>query len=108
MELKDFKTQADELIEQFQEVIDELPLKGDTSEECQRMTLQNALNNLDSCVSGTKEADMKEDPEATHYCTECGWEGTENELGTTTDMSQTEIQYGKCCPECRSEEIEEH
>ena len=104
MELQEFKEKAELLVDEFQQLIEELPQKGDTTNECQRLTLQLRLNQLESAVTGTEEADMKEN---THTCLECSWEGMENELKTNTDLSQTEVGYNECCPECRSEDIEE-
>ena len=104
MELKEFKEKADLIIDEFQQLIEELPQKGDKSADCQRVCLQIHLGELESAVNGTTASDMGVD---THTCLECGWEGTEDDLQVTTDLSQKEVQYGKCCPECRSEEVEE-
>ena len=105
MELKDFKEKAELLIDEFQQLVEELPQKGDTSNECQRLTLQLRLNQLESAVNGTEDSDMNPD---THFCTDCCWEGTEDELKTNTDLSgDSEVGYNKSCPECRSEDIEE-
>ena len=104
MELQEFKTQTEVLIDKFQDLINELPQKGNKSTECQRVCLQQHLNELESAVTGTEVSDMKAD---NRYCESCGWEGTEEELKTSTDLSETEVGYNKCCPECRCEEIEE-
>jgi len=104
MELTEFTEKTESIINRFQQLIDELPQKGDTSEDSQKVCLQQRLNELQYAVNGTRESDLKAD---THTCMECGWEGTEDDLRTTTDLSQKDIQYGKCCPECRSEDIEE-
>jgi len=104
MNLEEFQTKGQNILDMFQELIDELPQKGDKSTDCQKVNLQQHLNELEAVVNGTEESDMKTD---THYCESCGWEGMEDDLKTTTDLSQREVQYGKCCPECRSEKIEE-
>jgi fructosamine-3-kinase len=53
----------------------------------------------------------EEDEEPTKFCPNCHWEGREEDLGTTTDLSDEnighEVGYGKCCPKCRYENIEE-
>lgn len=104
MKLQEFKEKAEDLLGQLETLIHKLPQKGNTSDECQRVTLQIAINEVQYAINGTTEADLKE---ATHECTSCGWEGTEDEMGTVTDLSQREIGYDKCCPECRCEEVEE-
>ena len=104
MELREFKENAEVLINDFQQLIEQLPQKGNKSTECQRVCLQQHLSELEAAVTGTEASDMNAD---THTCLDCGWDGTEDELKTSTDLSETEVGYNKCCPECRSEEIEE-
>jgi len=104
MTVKEFKEKAEISIDEFQQLLDELPQKGDKSEDCQKVCLQQHLSELDAAVNGMEASDMNED---THTCMECGWQGTEDDLKTTTNLSEREVQYSKCCPECRSEDIEE-
>jgi len=56
--IDEFKKQAENLIDKFQELIELLPQKGDTTETCQRLTLQQALNELSYAVNGTTQNDM--------------------------------------------------
>ncbi|MDG1950084.1 MAG: hypothetical protein P8J32_04710 [bacterium] len=63
MNLEDFKSQATDLISQFEDLLAQMPQKGNTSDECQRTGLTNALMNLDHYVSGTRDEDMLEDEE---------------------------------------------
>jgi len=106
MELQEFKEKAEQLTDEFQQLIDELPQKGDKIEDCQKVCLQQHLNELASAVTGTEDSDMKAD---THTCINCCWEGMEDDLKTNTDLSGEthDIGYNKCCPICRSEDIEE-
>jgi hypothetical protein len=48
------------LIDKFQAIIEQMPQKGSTAEECQRITLQNALNELGYAINGTTENDFKD------------------------------------------------
>jgi hypothetical protein len=61
MDINEFKTEAESLIEQFQALIDQLPQKGNTASECQKMQLQQSLNELEYSVNGTEEADLEDD-----------------------------------------------
>jgi frataxin-like iron-binding protein CyaY len=63
MELKEFKEKAEDLLSQMEDLIHELPQKGDTSTECQRTNLQQNLNELYYAVNGTEAEDLIEDPE---------------------------------------------
>lgn len=47
-------------LEIIEKIIDTLPQKGNTSEDCQKMTLINAVNNLDSAINGIEDEDLKE------------------------------------------------
>lgn len=56
-----FQEKADQLLNQFQELISIVPYKGDKSEDCQRINLQKALNSLDAAVNGTSYKDFIKD-----------------------------------------------
>lgn len=58
MKLNYFQSTAEYFIEELQNLINKLPIKGNTADECQRITLQIALNNLNAAVNGTTQADM--------------------------------------------------
>ena len=63
MTLKEFKAEAEHHIDKLEDLIHRLPQKGNTSSECQRMTLQQALNEFYYAVNGTEAKDLIEDPE---------------------------------------------
>lgn len=58
MELQQFKDKAEILIVRFNELIKELPDNGNTSEESQKITIKNAVNNLEHTINGTEESDL--------------------------------------------------
>jgi hypothetical protein len=58
MKLNEFKNKAENLMKQFQELINEMPQKGLKTTDCQRMKLQQSLNELSYSVNGTEEDDM--------------------------------------------------
>lgn len=58
-----FKRQAKTLIGGLQHLIKKMPQKGNIPLECQRMTLQVALNGLAHAVNGVKDEDFIEDNE---------------------------------------------
>lgn len=58
MKAKEFKTEAEILIDKFQELINKMPIKGNTTSECQRITLQQSLSELSYSVNGVEESDF--------------------------------------------------
>jgi predicted Zn-ribbon and HTH transcriptional regulator len=88
MDIATWKICTESHIEQLQTLIERLPQKGDKQEDCQRVCLQQRLNELESAINGTEAEDLTEN---THTCMECGWTG----------MKRTR------CPICTSEDIEE-
>ena len=63
MKLKKFNKKADSLISKFQELIDTMEQKGNTTEDCQKLNLQQALNELQYCVNGTTQQDLNTNQE---------------------------------------------
>lgn len=61
MTLSEFKEQAENLLGQLEELIQQLPQKGNTCNECQRTCLQQAVNEVYYAVNGTEEEDLIED-----------------------------------------------
>ena len=61
MDLTKFKEQAEDLLSQLEDIVHQMPQKGNTSEECQRVTLQIAINDVYYAVAGTTEKDFIED-----------------------------------------------
>lgn len=60
MNLPEFVFKAEALIDQFQELINTMPYKGDTCSESQTVCFQNALDVLSCIVNGTTEKDFIE------------------------------------------------
>lgn len=58
MNIKEFQSQAQDLVSQFESLLEQIPQKGDTSDECQKVGLTNALMNLDNYINGTRQEDM--------------------------------------------------
>ena len=55
------KSQANFLMEELEELIRELPSKGDVESECQRLCLLNRLSDLEKTFNGLEESDLIED-----------------------------------------------
>lgn len=74
------------------------------------ITLQLFVGAVDDNDIEIADQPDEEDEEPTLYCPKCSWEGNEEDLGTTTDLSDEnikhEIGYGKCCPKCRNKNIQ--
>ena len=63
MKLQKFQTKAEKIINQFQALIDTMEQKGNSTTDCQKLMLQQALNELDYCVNGTNQLDLNTDEE---------------------------------------------
>lgn len=61
MDATEFKEKAEDLLSQMEDLVHQMPQKGDTSSECQRMTLQIAVNEAYYAVAGTTDKDFIED-----------------------------------------------
>ncbi len=59
MKLKDFKKQAETLIESLEDLVHNLPQKGDRPSECRRLTLLQALYEFHYAVNGTEQQDLE-------------------------------------------------
>jgi hypothetical protein len=57
MTKEEFKTKAEELIEQLESLIEQMPTKVDTSES-QKVLLQNQLNQFSYAVNGLEDSDL--------------------------------------------------
>jgi len=54
--------QAEALLEQLETLIENnMPYKGDTTEECQKTTIMLALNEISFTLNGLEEEDLIED-----------------------------------------------
>lgn len=61
MNANEFKTKAASLISQFEDLLQQMPQKGNTSTKCQRVNLQQHVNELSFCVNGVEDSDFIED-----------------------------------------------
>lgn len=57
-EFERVKSKLESLLEQMQDIVEDMPSKGSTSSECQRMTISIALNELDHCINGIELEDF--------------------------------------------------
>ena len=59
-----FQRKANALVDKLSALIIKVPQKGNTESECQRLTLQTALNGLSRAINGTEWKDFipKENP----------------------------------------------
>ena len=60
MDKTTFTALAENHIEQLQNLINQMPYKGDTCSESQKLCLQQALNELEHNVNGVEEEDLNE------------------------------------------------
>lgn len=56
---RDFKDSAELRIVLIQQLIDEMPHKGDKEDQSQKMVLQNRLDSLSRAVAGVTDEDFK-------------------------------------------------
>lgn len=56
--IEQFKTDCDLLLDQLEDIILQMPSKGDTAEFCQRTDLLNKLLQLRYSVNGTIQEDL--------------------------------------------------
>ena len=62
MEKDELVKQAEALLEQLETLIDNnMPYKGNTTEECQKTTIMLALNEVSFTLNGLEEEDLIED-----------------------------------------------
>ena len=58
MYAKEFQEKAWKLIREFDELLKVMPQKGDKPEDCQKLTIQKALNELNSTINGVEDSDL--------------------------------------------------
>lgn len=56
-----FKRKAEQLMNDLALLVSLVPQKGDKAEDCQHITLKNALCELDSAINGVTHEDFIED-----------------------------------------------
>jgi hypothetical protein len=59
--LKEFKEKMENLISQMEDVLEMMPIKGNSSSDCQRTYLQQQINEVSYAVNGVEDSDFKED-----------------------------------------------
>ena len=57
-EHQDFVRKSEDLVERLRKQINRVPQKGNKTEDCQHLTLLNALNNLSHAINGTTPNDF--------------------------------------------------
>ena len=63
MDIKDFKSKAEDLLGQLESLIQTMPQKGDTSTDCQRVYLQQQINEVYYAINGTEQSDLEDEAE---------------------------------------------
>ena len=59
MNKTEFKSKVEELISQIEDVISEMPYKGDSERESQKIYLVNQLNQFIYAVNGVEDEDFE-------------------------------------------------
>lgn len=71
--LKAIKSQAAELLEKLDKLLNEnVPRKGDKTDDCQHLTIQCSLSELECCFSSLTQEDLTPDED---------WEGVNRQAG---------------------------
>ena len=52
------KEMMERTLGQFENMVNEMPFRGNTQEESQKVALQNAVNNLFACINGLQDEDF--------------------------------------------------
>ena len=63
MDIKDFKSKAEDLLGQLESLIQTMPQKGDKSTDCQRVYLQQQINEVYYAINGTEQSDLNGEAE---------------------------------------------
>ena len=63
MNIKEFKSKAEDLLGQLETLIQTMPQKGNKSTDCQRTYLQQQINEVYYAINGTEQSDLNEDEE---------------------------------------------
>lgn len=63
MEITDFKQIAEKILGDLEELVSTMPQKGDRASDCQKLTIQQAINELYACINGTEQADLIDEEE---------------------------------------------
>ncbi len=61
MKAKEFKNKAEKLIDKIQDLINQMPYKGDTQSDSQKICLTHQLNEFYYTVNGVEDSDFIED-----------------------------------------------
>ena len=60
MDIKEFKSKAEDLLGQLETLIQTMPQKGDKSTDCQRTYLQQQINEVYYAINGIEEEDLNQ------------------------------------------------
>lgn len=63
MDIKEFKSKAEDLLGQLESLIQTMPQKGDTSTDCQRVCIQQKINEVYYAINGTEQSDLNDEVE---------------------------------------------
>lgn len=63
MKLDKFQNEAHELLAQFENLLEKMPNKGNSTETCQRHCIQQQLNEVSHAINGTSQEDLNENQE---------------------------------------------
>jgi hypothetical protein len=63
MNIKEFKSKAEDLLGQLETLIQTMPQKGDKSTDCQRIYLQQQINEVYYAINGTEQSDLNDEVE---------------------------------------------
>lgn len=58
MNAKEFKRKSEKLISEIEKLIQQMPQKGNTQSECQKLTLQQTINEFSYAVNGVEDSDF--------------------------------------------------
>ena len=59
MNIKQFKKRAEKKLGELEKLIQQMPQKGDKSEHCQRLCIQQTINQVYYAINGTKQEDLE-------------------------------------------------
>ena len=63
MDIKEFKSKAEDLLGQLENLVQTMPQKGNKSTDCQRVYLQQQINEVYYAINGTEQSDLNDEVE---------------------------------------------
>ena len=58
MKITTFKTRAENILDKLDDLIEKMPQKGNTSSECQKLYIKEAISRVFRCINGTLQEDL--------------------------------------------------